>query len=226
MAHLGVKQRSPFKKSFSPARRQILHFEISIFYTLRGFGGRGPLNGTGVKSVIVVTAMPPAESDRMADSRPAPMPRTKIRAASKPVLRACSDIKPATLDAAYGVPFLAPEKPSEPALPENKTLPCSSVTVMIVLLYVELIYTKPDATRRFVFFFAAEEPVPAEAGLPDSPFLITRFFPILFFIQCSFSAYRGAAHITAARSGICPRSLSAHGQAFRMPQAAVRSHIF
>jgi len=31
MAHLGLKQRSPFKKSFSPARRHFLHFGSAIF---------------------------------------------------------------------------------------------------------------------------------------------------------------------------------------------------
>src|ERR671930_378279 len=45
--------------------------------TLRRLGGRQPLCGIGVTSVIAVTSRPAAWRERMAASRPEPGPRTK-----------------------------------------------------------------------------------------------------------------------------------------------------
>src|SRR5271157_2819897 len=52
---------------------------IHCFYTLRRLGGRQPLCGTGVTSLMVRTSRPAAESARTADSRPDPGPLTRKR---------------------------------------------------------------------------------------------------------------------------------------------------
>ena len=61
--HLGVKHLSPFKKSFSPDRRHCRHtgpvyLAILSLYVLRRLGGRHPLCGMGVTSLILVTVSP------------------------------------------------------------------------------------------------------------------------------------------------------------------------
>src|SRR5215468_12585390 len=53
--------------------------------------------------------------------------------------------------AANGVPLRDPLKPHDPALDHTSTLPCGSLTVMIVLLNVEWMWSTPSATRRFAF---------------------------------------------------------------------------
>ena len=47
-----------------------------MFYTLRFFGGRHPLCGSGVTSTISDTSIPLAWIARIADSRPLPGPLT------------------------------------------------------------------------------------------------------------------------------------------------------
>ena len=54
-------------------------------YTRRGFGGRVPLNGTGVMSVILDMATPLPANARKADSRPRPTPRTTTDASFMPI---------------------------------------------------------------------------------------------------------------------------------------------
>src|ERR1700745_1142579 len=54
-----------------------LKLETGNFYTRRLFGGRHPLCGIGVKSLIERTSMPEAASARIADSRPEPGPLTR-----------------------------------------------------------------------------------------------------------------------------------------------------
>src|SRR5580704_17321057 len=46
-------------------------------YTLRRFGGRHPLCGIGVRSLIALTSIPTVARARTADSRPAPGPLTR-----------------------------------------------------------------------------------------------------------------------------------------------------
>ena len=76
-------------------------------------------------------------SDRIAASLPAPGPLTKTsicrRPCSMPFLAASS----AALCAANAVDLRDPLKPTVPALPQAKTLPCGSVSVIMVLLNVD-----------------------------------------------------------------------------------------
>ena len=59
---------------------------VNIYYTLRGFGGRGPLNGTGVLSSIEAIIAPLfATNERIAESRPAPTPFTIITTSLRPI---------------------------------------------------------------------------------------------------------------------------------------------
>src|SRR5262249_58792077 len=53
--------------------------------------------------------------------------------------------------AANGVPLRDPLKPHDPALDQTSTFPCGSLTVMIVLLNVEWMWSTPSATSRFAF---------------------------------------------------------------------------
>src|SRR6266545_4764241 len=47
------------------------------YYTRLFFGGRQPLCGIGVRSLMALTSMPAVASARTADSRPAPGPLTR-----------------------------------------------------------------------------------------------------------------------------------------------------
>src|SRR5277367_6979482 len=123
-------------------------------YTRRRFGGRQPLCGTGVTSLIALMCKPEDASARTADSRPAPGPFTRTstdfipywsRATPAAVIAACC--------AAYGVPLRDPLKPTEPAEDQLTARPSGSVSVMMVLLNVAWMHTTPCGTTRFSFFF-------------------------------------------------------------------------
>ena len=93
IAHFSVKHRRPFRKSFIPSRRHNrqtasrclakcfspLHQLQKQFpnQTRRRFGGRQPLCGTGVTSLMALMCKPEDASARTADSRPAPGPFTR-----------------------------------------------------------------------------------------------------------------------------------------------------
>src|SRR5262249_3141774 len=100
----------------------------------RFFGGRHPLCGIGVSSLIRFTSRPAVERARTADSRPAPGPLTATLTVLNPdsfaLLAAVSD----ACCAAKGVPLRDPRNPSDPELDHAITLPSVSVMVMIVLL--------------------------------------------------------------------------------------------
>ena len=57
-----------------------------VSQTLRFFGGRQPLCGIGVTSLIERTSMPAVDSARTADSRPEPGPLTRTSTVRKPAL--------------------------------------------------------------------------------------------------------------------------------------------
>src|ERR1700689_3702419 len=137
MAHFSVKHRSPFRKSFIPSRRhkrqtasRCLAKALSPFlklpnlfacYTRRRFGGRQPLCGTGVTSLIALMCKPEDASARTAtDFIP-----YGSRATPAAVIAACC--------AAYGVPLRDPLKPTEPAEDQITARPSGSVRVIIVL---------------------------------------------------------------------------------------------
>src|SRR3989344_882010 len=100
------------------------------------FGGRGPLCGTGVTSLIAVIWMPLVEKARIDDSRPAPTPDTTAETSFTPMAAARSPMSSPTLAAANGVPFLAPENPSEPEDDQVTILPDLSPRHILVLLKV------------------------------------------------------------------------------------------
>src|SRR5882672_9111825 len=63
-------------------------YVLLINYTLRFLGGRQPLCGNGVTSLIITTSMPLLERARIALSRPLPGPFTKTSTFFKPASRA------------------------------------------------------------------------------------------------------------------------------------------
>src|SRR2546429_4819192 len=156
MAHLPVKQRSPFRKSSAPSRRQCrqtapVYRATSTPQTRRRLGGVQPLWGVGVTSLIRFPVNPAAWRLRSAAWRPAPGPFTKTctwRMPSSAALRAAAS---AATWAAKGVPLREPLKPTAPALDHATTLPCASLMVMMVLLKVEWMCTTPSATMRLAF---------------------------------------------------------------------------
>lgn len=86
----------------------------------------------------------------MALSRPDPWPFTRIWTVFKPEFKAPKAAFSAAVWAANGVPFLAPLKPVLPADAEEIVSPIILVTVTIVLLNVDWIFTMPAA---LVFFY-------------------------------------------------------------------------
>src|SRR3989344_9618437 len=125
------------------------------------FGGRGPLCGTGVMSLMAVIKIPLVEKARIEVSRPAPTPETTTDTSLTPMAAARSPISSPTLAAANGVPFLAPEKPSEPEEDQVTMLPDLSPKHILVLLKVASTYSMPVSSLRL----PERE---AEAGL-DAP---------------------------------------------------------
>src|SRR5262249_35720106 len=115
-------------------------------HTLRRFGGRQPLWGTGVTSLMPVTSMPVFWIERMAVSRPEPGPLTTTSTRRTPCswarLAHCS----AAIWAANGVDLREPLKPTLPDDAHASTLPWRSVIVTIVLLNDDLMWATPWVT--------------------------------------------------------------------------------
>src|SRR5438067_6090543 len=84
--------------------------------TLRFFGGRQPLCGMGVRSLICRTSIPAVDSARTADSRPEPGPLTRTSTVLSPYSLALLAAVKEACWAAKGVPLRDPRKPSEPEL--------------------------------------------------------------------------------------------------------------
>ena len=122
-----------------PARRS----RVGRNQTRRRFGGRHPLWGIGVVSVIDITITPLDWSERTAISRPDPGPRTKTSTCRKPCSWARRAAASAVICAANGVLLREPLKPFAPALDQAITLPVGSVSVTMVLLNVAWIYARP-----------------------------------------------------------------------------------
>src|SRR6185437_13028778 len=120
--------------------------------TRRFFGGRQPLCGIGVMSLMERTSIPAVDRARTADSRPLPGPATRTSTVRTPdsfaLLAAVSD----ACCAANGVPLREPRKPSEPELDQASTFPMGSVNVIIVLLNDACTCTIPNGMFFFSFF--------------------------------------------------------------------------
>src|SRR6185437_2652821 len=91
-------------------------------YTRRRFGGRQPLWGTGVESLMLSTTSPLDCSARMAASRPLPGPLTNTSTWRRPCSIARRAAPSAAICAAYGVLLREPLNPVAPALPHDNTL--------------------------------------------------------------------------------------------------------
>src|SRR4029079_18584427 len=121
--------------------------------TLRRLGGRQPLCGIGVTSLMDLTWRPAVASAWIADSRPEPGPCTRTCTRFTPAVNASRAHCSAATVAANGVLFLEPLKPALPDEPHDTAFPCESVIVMVVLLKVTLTCAMPSAsTTRFAFF--------------------------------------------------------------------------
>src|SRR2546426_10932338 len=103
-------------------------------YTRRRLGGRQPLCGIGVTSLIAEISSPAACSERIAASRPAPGPFTHTSTRFMPAFSASRAEDSAATCAANGVLLRDPLNPTLPALAQDRTLPSVSVIVTIVLL--------------------------------------------------------------------------------------------
>src|SRR3954467_2828245 len=153
MGHFGDSHLLPWRDNFSCPRRQPRQSApvyLAMTQTLRRFGGRHPLWGTGVTSLIVPTSRPTACSDRIAVSRPEPGPLTNTSTLRMPWSCARRAAASAAICAANGVDLREPLKPTWPALAQEITLPIGSVIETIVLRNVLLMCAWPCAT----FFFS------------------------------------------------------------------------
>src|SRR5450759_3614307 len=92
-------------------------------YTLRFLGGRHPLCGMGVTSLMARTSIPAVLNARTADSRPEAGPETRTSTTRSPLSLALLAAVMAACWAAKGVPLRDPRKPSEPALDQDIVLP-------------------------------------------------------------------------------------------------------
>ena len=119
-AYLNLGYRDEF--SLGPA--EIVSITATSFdQTRRRFGGRQPLCAMGVQSLIIVTSRPAVCRARIAASRPEPGPLTKTSTVFRPCSIAALAAVSAASDAAKGVDFLLPRKPSPPADAQEMALP-------------------------------------------------------------------------------------------------------
>src|ERR1035437_10102160 len=102
-------------------RKRLSH--VLPTYTLRFLGGRHPLCGMGVTSLMDRTSIPAVLNARTADSRPEPGPETRTSTTRSPLSLALLAAVMAACWAAKGVPLRDPRKPSEPALDQEIVLP-------------------------------------------------------------------------------------------------------
>lgn len=121
-------------------------------YTRRRLGGRHPLCGTGVVSLIAVIVNPALCSPRTADSRPAPGPFKLTSTSFIPKEAAILAASCAATVAAKAEDLREPEKLTFPAEAQEMTLPDGSVMAIIVLLNVAFTCAIPDGTLRATFF--------------------------------------------------------------------------
>src|SRR3989338_8425409 len=98
----------------------------------RRLGGRQPLCGTGVISVMLEIFMPRALRARTADSRPGPGPLMRTSRFLTPHSWAALPAASAATWAANGVDLREPLKPAPPDVAHANALPWRSVMVMMV----------------------------------------------------------------------------------------------
>src|SRR6185295_13404429 len=113
--------------------------------TLRRLGGRQPLCGIGVTSLMPRTSMPVFWIDRIAVSRPEPGPFTTTSTRRTPCSMARRAAVSAASWAANGVLLREPLNPTLPAEAHAMVFPDWSVKVMMVLLNDDLMCAVPYA---------------------------------------------------------------------------------
>src|SRR3989344_444423 len=182
-------------------------------------------------SLMEVIWIPLVEKARIDDSRPAPTPDTTTETSFTPIAAARSPTSSPTLAAANGVPFLAPENPSEPDDDQVTMLPDLSPKHILVLLKVASTYSMPVSSLRLERVDAL-----ALAAPSPPPFLTMRFFPIFLYVFRKLQQLRfallaatgahGLAYIAAHRAGVGLGSLSARREPLGMAHSAVRSAVF
>src|SRR5207248_10970354 len=96
---------------------------VTRHYTRLRFGGRQPLCGIGVTSLMPVTSMPAFCSERIAVSRPEPGPLTTTSTLRTPCSISRRAHCSAAIWAANGVDLREPLKPTLPADAHARTLP-------------------------------------------------------------------------------------------------------
>src|SRR5512139_3343134 len=117
----------------------------------RRLGGRQPLCGTGVTSVMLLIFMPSALRARTALSRPGPGPLMRTSRFLTPHSCAARPARSAATCAANGVDLREPLKPAPPDVAHDSALPWRSVIVMIVLLKEACTWAMPSDTDFFAF---------------------------------------------------------------------------
>src|SRR6188472_2112865 len=117
----------------------------------RRLGGRQPLCGTGVTSVMLLIFMPSAFNARTALSRPGPGPLMRTSRFFTPHSCAARPADSAATCAAKGVDLRDPLNPAAPEVAHDRALPCRSVIVMIVLLNDACTCAMPSETTFFAF---------------------------------------------------------------------------
>src|SRR6202000_80497 len=168
--------------AFNLPSYQITHLPIP--QTRLRLGGRHPLWGIGVTSLMVLTSRPAAARARIADSRPEPGPFTRTSIDRMPWSRAWLAALLAACCAANGVPLRDPRKPSEPELFQASVRPSLSVMVTIVLLKEAWMNAMPCGTffRSFFLktFFLPFVPVAPLPGAADPAFAIMSLCSLLY----------------------------------------------
>src|ERR1700675_4244913 len=101
-------------------------------HTLRRLGGRQPLCGTGVTSLMPETSMPVFWIERIAVSRPEPGPFTSTSTLRTPCSIPARAAFSAAICAANGVDLREPLNPTFPAEAHERTLPSVSVMETMV----------------------------------------------------------------------------------------------
>src|SRR5579863_4926391 len=109
----------------------------ALLQTRRRLGGRQPLCGIGVTSLMCTMCNPAEARARTADSRPEPGPFTRTSIDFMPYWsRATPAAATEACWAAYGVPLREPLKPMDPAEDQETARPSGPQMVIIVLLKV------------------------------------------------------------------------------------------
>src|SRR5690606_21118728 len=117
------------------------------------FGGRHPLCGMGVTSIMLVTLNPTLFNERTADSRPGPGPLMRTSMVLTPYSAATRAAFSAATCAANGVDLREPRNPAPPAVAQERALPWRSVIVTTVLLKDACTWQIASVTTRLIFFF-------------------------------------------------------------------------